>query len=164
MICQRGLPAHTVDEDMHGQAARKALGQTGRSRVDVGPPESIQAMTQETLARSQEVYRKSAAAAQSGARVFAEVAETAWGSAKLLNDRIARNMASNTEAAFSAAEACAKAGSLLEVALLQADFLRLLCATTSEQTKEFFDLSARATQHVVETMQGASDRLMRTDF
>ena len=73
-------------------------------------------------------------------------------------------MASNTEAAFNAAEACAKAGSLREIATLQADFLRLMLAQTSDQTKEFVDLSTRATQHVIETMQGAAVRLMRTDF
>jgi hypothetical protein len=73
-------------------------------------------------------------------------------------------VASNTEAAFNAAEAVARASSLQEIATLQGDFLRLFLAQTSEQTKEFVDLSTRATQHVLETMQGAAIRLMRTDF
>ena len=103
-------------------------------------------------------------AAQGGARLLAEVAETAWGSARLLNDKAARNVASNTEAAFNAAEACAKAGSLAEIAALQGAFLRSMLAATSDQAKEFADLSTRATQHVIETMQGAAVRLMRTDF
>ena len=46
----------------------------------------------------------------------------------------------------------------------QGDFLRLLLAQSNEQTKEFVDLSTRATQHVLETMQGAAVRMMRTDF
>jgi hypothetical protein len=132
--------------------------------MDAGLPESVQAAAQESVARSREFYRQSAAAAQHGARLFAEVAETTWGSAKLLNDKVAQNVASNTEAAFNAAEACAKAGSLLEIATLQGNFLRQLVATTNEQTKEFVDLSTRATQHVLETMQGAAVRLLRTDF
>ena len=39
-----------------------------------------------------------------------------------------------------------------------------MLAATSDQAKEFADLSTRATQHVIETMQGAAVRLMRTDF
>jgi hypothetical protein len=132
--------------------------------MDACLSEEIQALAQESVARSREIYRVSAAAAQSGVRLFVEVAETAWGSAKLLNDKVARNVASNAAAAFSAAEACARAGSLPEIATLQGNFLQQLLTVTSEQTREFIDLSTRATQHVLETMQGASARLLRTDF
>lgn len=149
---------------MHGQVARKEPSQADWLPAGAALPESVQAMAQESVARSWELYRKSAAAAQGGARLLTEVAETAWGSARLLNNKVVRNVASNTAAAFDAAEACAKAGSLLEIAALQGNFLRQLAAATSEQTKEFVDLSARATQHVIETMQGAAVRLMRTDF
>ena len=127
-------------------------------------PESVQAVAQDSVARLREVYRLSAAAAQGGTRLFIEVAETAWGSARLLNDRVVRNVDANTAAAFDAAEACARAGSLMEVAALQGDYLQLLLAATSEQTREFLDLSTRATQHVLETMQAAAARMLRTDF
>jgi hypothetical protein len=154
---------------MHGRLAKKGPSQadgTSQDRLlqDARLPANAQAIAQEGVVRSWELYRKSAAATQAGARLLAEVAETAWGSAKLLNDKVAQNVASNTEAAFDAAEAVAKASSLHEIVTLQGDFLRLLLAQTSEQTKEFVDLSIRATQHVLETMQGASVRLMRTDF
>ena len=127
-------------------------------------PESVQAVAQDSVARLREVYRLSAAAAQGGTRLFIEVAETAWGSARLLNDRVVRNVDANTAAAFDAAEACARAGSLMEVAALQGNYLQLLLAATSEQTREFLDLSTRATQHVLETMQAATARMLRTDF
>ena len=150
---------------MHGLVAGKTLSQAGgRIGMDACLPEHVQAMAQEGVARSREFYRQSAAATHGGARLLAEVAETAWGSAKLLNDKVAQNMASNTEAAFNAAEACARAGSIQEIMTLQGDFVRQLLARTSEQTKEFVDLSTRATQHVLETMQDATVRLMRTDF
>jgi hypothetical protein len=149
---------------MRGLAAEQAFSQADWLFKDVYLPEDVQAMAQETVARSREFYRQSAAAAQDGARLFVEVAETAWGSARLLNDKIVRNVACNTQAAFDAAEACARAGSLLEIATLQGNFLRHLLAATSDQTKEFADLSTRVTQHVLETIQGAAVRLMRTDF
>jgi hypothetical protein len=39
-----------------------------------------------------------------------------------------------------------------------------MLAATSDQAKEFVDLSARAAQHVIETMQGATVRLLRTEL
>jgi hypothetical protein len=149
---------------MPGRAAKQALSQADWLFKDAYLSDEVQAIAQETVARSRDIYCKSAAAAQGGIRIFTEVAETAWSTARLLNDKVVRNVVSNTESAFNAAEACAKANSLLEIMTLQGEYSRLLLAAASEQTKEFFDLSARATQHVVETMQGASDRLMRTDF
>jgi hypothetical protein len=148
---------------MHARTTKKALGPADHLLQNY-LPESAQAMAQESVARSREIYRKSAAAAQGSARLFAEVAETAWGSAKLLHDKVVQNVTSNTEATFSAAEAVAKARSLHEMVMLEADFLQLLLATTSEQTREFLDLSTRATEHVLETMQDAADRLMRTEY
>ena len=149
---------------MRGLAAEQASSQADWIFKDVYLPEDVQAMAQETVARSREFYRQSAAAAQGGARLFVEVAESAWGGARLLNHKIARNVASNTQAAFDAAEACARGGSLFEIAALQGNFLRQFLVATSEQTRELVDLSARATQHVLETMQGAAVRLLRTDF
>jgi hypothetical protein len=149
---------------MHDLVARKGHSQADGLGMDACLPESVQGMAQESVARCWGLYRQSAAAAQGGARFLIEVAETAWGSTRLLNDKVAQNVAANAQAAFDAAEACAKAGSLLEIATLQGNFLRLLLATTSDQTKEFVDLSTRASQHVIETMQGAAVRLMRTDF
>ena len=126
--------------------------------------ESVQAVAQDGVARLREVYRQGTAAAQGSTRLFIEVAETAWSSARLLNDRVVRNVDANTAAAFDAAEACARAGSLMEVAALQGNYLQLLLAATSEQTRELLDLSTRATQHVLETMQAATARMLRTDF
>jgi hypothetical protein len=132
--------------------------------MDAHLPEGVQAMARDGVAKSRKFYRQSSAAAQGGVRIFAEVAETAWGSAKLLHDKVARNVATNAEATFDAAEACAKAGSLLEIARLQGDFLQQFLVATTEQTREFVDLSTRATQHVLETMQSAAVRLLRTDY
>ena len=79
----------------------------------------------------------------------------------MLNDKILQNVTANTEAAFDAVQAMAKAGSLPEVAKLQGDYLQQLVATSSKQAKEFFDLSTRATQHLVETVQAAAGKSMK---
>lgn len=149
---------------MHGRIAREVPTPPDWLLPDVYLTESAQLMAQEGVARSRDFYRAGASAAQAGGRLCIEVAETAWGSAKLLNDKVVQNAARNTDAVFEAAEAVARAGSLPEIMTLQGEFLRQLLAQTSEQAKEFVDLSTRAAQHVLETMQGAAVRLMRTDF
>ena len=140
----------------------------GRTRsapwVDGWALEDAQAATQQGFRWVQEFYRRSAAASHGGARLWADVAETAWSSAKLLNDNVARSVTENAEAAFEAAEACARADSLDTIVALQSDFVRGLLARTSEQTREFIDLSVRATQHLLETIEDAALRLRRMDF
>jgi hypothetical protein len=151
-----------MNDAMHGRAAGTALKQT--SWMEAWAPEGAQALAQESFARARELYRRSAAVSQGGARLWADVAETAWGSAKLLNDKVIQNAALNAEAAFDAAEACARAASLHAIVALQDDFVRRQLARTSEQTREFVDLSARASQHLFETIEDAAVRLMRMDF
>jgi hypothetical protein len=57
--------------------------------------------------------------------------------------------------------ASADAQSLPEAFILQTEFFQKLAAQTTEQTKEFFDLSTRATQHVFEQVQVAAAKAMK---
>jgi hypothetical protein len=150
-----------MDMIMNQHAAQQMFGQAEKLFKDARVPEQVQAMAQEGVAKSRELYAKSAAAAQDSAKLLTEVTETAWASTKVLNDKILQNVTANTEAAFDAVQAMAKAGSLPEVAKLQGDYLQQLVATSSKQAKEFFDLSTRATQHLVETVQAAAGKSMK---
>jgi hypothetical protein len=149
---------------MNQHAAQQMFGQAEKLFKDARVPEQVQAMAQEGVAKSRELYAKSSTAAQEGAKLLTEVAETAWSSTKVLNDKFLQNVAANTEAMFDAAQAMARAGSLPEVAKLQGDYLQKVVATTSVQAKEFYDLSTRATQHLVETVQAAAGKSMKTGF
>jgi len=147
---------------MHGRAAGEAL--TQMDWMDAWVLAGAQALAQEGFGRAQAFYRRSAAVSQGGTRLWVDVAETAWGSVKLLNDKVVQSVALNAEAAFDAAEACARADSLHAIVALQGDFVRRQLVRTNEQTKEFVDLSARASQHLFETIEDAAVRLMRMDF
>jgi hypothetical protein len=153
-----------MDMIMNQHAAQQMFGQAERLFKDARVPEQVQAMAQEGVAKSRELYAKSSAAAQEGAKLLTEVAETAWSSTKVLNDKILQNVAANTEAMFDAAQAMARASSLPEVAKVQRDYLQQVAATTSVQAKEFYDLSTRATQHLVETVQAAAGKSMKAGF
>ena len=79
----------------------------------------------------------------------------------MLNEKLVQNFTANIEASFVVAHAIAKAQSLPEALKLQTEFFQKLAAQTTEQTKEFFDLSTRATQHVFEQVQAGATKAMK---
>ena len=83
-------------------------------------------------------------------KVLTDVVDTSWGSTKLLNEKVAQNLISNIEATFAAAQLMAGAKSLPEIAKLQREFVQKFAAQSMQQTTELFDLSTRASQHVLE--------------
>jgi hypothetical protein len=82
----------------------------------------------------------------------------------MLNEKLVQNLTANAEAAFTAAQAMATAKSLPELAKLQGEFVQKFAAQASEQTKEFFDLSTRATQHLFEKAQAAGQQIVQADL
>jgi phasin family protein len=147
-----------VDTIVNQEFAKQAFDQPEKLFKDARLPENFQAFAQHGVAASKEFYSKAAAAAQDGAKAMNEIADTAWGSAKMLNEKIAQYLTANAEAAFSAAQAIATAKSLPEIARLQSEFFEKFAAQATEQTREFFDLSTRATQHLFEKAQSAATK------
>jgi hypothetical protein len=147
-----------MDRTVNQQFGKQAFDQAEKLFKDARVPENLQAFAQQGVAASKELYTKTAAAAQDGAKVMTEIADTAWGSTKLLNDKLAQNLTANAEAAFAAMHAIANAKSFPEMAKLQSEFSQKIAAQAAEQTKEFFDLSARATQHLFEKAQAAASK------
>ena len=147
---------------MTRQLGNQAFSQAEQFLKDVRLPENVQAIAQQGVAKTHELYTKSAATAQESAKVLTEVAETAWGSTKMLNEKLVQNFTANIEASFVVAHAIAKAQSLPEALKLQTEFFQKLAAQTTEQTKEFFDLSTRATQHVFEQVQAGATKAMKS--
>jgi hypothetical protein len=137
---------------------KQAFDQAEQLFKDACVPENVQAIARQSVAASKEIYAKTAAAAHDSAKVMTEIADTAWGSTKMLNEKIVQNVTANAEAAFSAAQAIATAKSLPEIAKLQSEFVQRFAAQAAEQTKEFFDLSSRATQHLFERAQAAAGK------
>lgn len=127
----------------------------------LGPAQSVM---QESVAKSREFYSRRTAAALDGAKGLIELADAIWSSTKMLNDKIIQNATANAEAAFDAAEALAGATSFSDVAKIQSEFVQQLFARTAAQSKEFFDLSARAAEHVIETAQAAASKSLKAGF
>ena len=125
---------------------------------DARVPENLQVFAQESVAKSREAFSQIAAAAADHAKVVESVASEAQGGVRALGEKALSNLARNTEAAFDAAEAMARAKSLPEAAKLQADFMQTQFAAMGAQTKEFFELSTRMAQQTFETMNSVASK------
>jgi hypothetical protein len=141
---------------MNQQYGKQVLDQARSLLEDAHIPDQVQAFAKQGVAASQEFCTKTAAVTQDNAKALTEIADTAWGHSKMLNDRILQNLTANVEAAFTAAHELATASSLSKVAKIQAEFIQNFAARATEQTKEFVDLSTRASQHIFEKAQAAA--------
>ena len=149
---------------MNEHVAKEVLSQADKFFKSACVPEPVQSVMQGGVGRSREFYSKAATATQDGAKVLTELADTTWSSAKMLNDKIIQNATANAEATFDAAQAIARATSFSAVAKIQSEFVQQFTAKVAAQSKEFFDLSRRATQHVIETAQAAASKSLKGSF
>ena len=96
---------------MNEFVAKEVLGQAEKFFKNTRMPEPVQAIIQDSVGKSREFYSKAATVTQDGAKVLTELADTAWSSTKMLNDKIIQNATANAEATFDAAQAIARATS-----------------------------------------------------
>ena len=75
---------------------------------------------------------------------------------KAFGEKVLHNTTVNTEAAFDAAQAIARARSLPEAARLQADFMQQQLAVAGAQTKELFELSTKLARQTLESVNAAA--------
>jgi hypothetical protein len=122
-------------------------------------PATLQALAEKSVASSKALFDKASAVAAGGARGLTDVADTAWSGTKVLNEKIAQNVAANVSSAFAAAETMASAKSLAEVVTIQAEYVKEAAARAEAQTKEFVDLSTRAAHYVLEKARAVSQSL-----
>jgi hypothetical protein len=153
-----------MDEMMNQAVGKQAFNQAETLLRDTFSPGSMLAFAEKTVSTSREFYDKAAAAAQDGAKALTEIADAAWGSTKMLNEKMAQNLTANVDVAFAAAQQLASAKSLPEIGKIQSEFVQKLSAQATEQTKEIVDLSARATQHLFEKAQAAASKSIKPLF
>jgi len=119
-------------------------------------PENLQAMAEDGVAKTRDAFHKLNTVAKDGARVVEEVMLATQAGAKAIGEKVLHNTSVNTEAAFDAAQAMARARTLPEIARLQADFMQQQFAIAGAQTKELFDLSSKVARQTIESMNSAA--------
>jgi phasin len=115
-------------------------------------------MAEDGVAKTREAYQKLQDVAKDNAKVVEEVVLAAQAGAKAIGEKVLHNTTVNTEAAFDAAQALARARSLPEAARLQADFVQQQLAAAGAQTKELFELSTKVARQTFESMNAAATR------
>ena len=125
---------------------------------DAKVPENMSAFAEDAVAKSREVYHKFASAAKDNAKAVEDVLLTTQAGAKSIGEKIMANTLANTEAAFDAAQAIAKAKTFPEVARLQANYLQQQFAVAGSQTKELFELSSKVAKQTFETVGQATTK------
>jgi hypothetical protein len=73
---------------MNQQLGKQASDQAEKLFKDALTVGNVQAFTEKGVVATHEFYAKTVTAAQDNAKALTEVAETAWGSTKMLNDKI----------------------------------------------------------------------------
>ncbi len=140
--------------DQFARQAEQMLNAAKEARI----PENVQAFAEDSVAKSREVYAKMSTATADGLKAMQEVMLAAQAGAQSVGEKFLANASANTEAAFDAAEAMAKAKTMPEMARLQADFIQQQLATASAQTKEFFELSNKIGRQTLESMNATATR------
>ena len=138
---------------MTQQFGKHVFDQASKLFKDAVVQKNFQALSEDVVAASKGFYDQATAAGLEQTKVLTDIADTAWGSTKMLNEQVAQNVISNVEATFAAALLMAGAKSLPEIAKLQREFVQKFAAQSMQQTTELFDLSTRASQNVLEKVQ-----------
>jgi hypothetical protein len=140
--------------DQFTQQAQEIFAAAKEVRI----PQNVQVIVENSVAKTREAYSTMNSAAKDGVKVLEDVMVAAHAGAKTIGEKILRNTETNAEAAFDAARAISRAGTLPEVVGLQTIFLQNQFAVASAQTKELFELSAKVAQQTFETMNSAATR------
>lgn len=119
-------------------------------------PENIQALAEEGVARSQEAFETFKVAAKDHAKTAEDLALTTQAGFKSIGTKMLDNTVANADAAFDAARAIVRAGSVPEALRLQAEFVQRQFSIAGAQTKELFELSTRFATQAFETASEAA--------
>jgi hypothetical protein len=125
---------------------------------DARIPDEIQEFSQQSVAKSREFYRQINAAAASQVMALEDFIQTTQEGLKSMSEKIGANAAANTEAAFEAAQAIARAKTVPEAGRLQAEFVQQQFATATAQAQELFELSIKVSQRTFEVVSEAASR------
>ncbi|MDX2307926.1 MAG: phasin family protein [Hyphomicrobium sp.] len=140
---------------MNDQFTRQAQEMFAAAK-DARIPENIQQIAEDGVAKTREAFEKVQAVSLDNMKTFETVMLTAQAGARSIGEKVLRNVEVNTDAAFDAAEAMARARTIPEVMKLQTSFVQQQMTASAAQVKELFELSTKVAQQTFETMNAAA--------
>lgn len=121
-------------------------------------PENMQQFAEDSVQRTREFYERMNDATKDTAKVYEDMLLATHAGYKAIGEKVMHNTSVNTEAAFDAAQAVAKAKTMPEALRLQSDFVQQQMAVASTQAKELMELSAKVTQQTFESFNQAASK------
>ena len=122
-----------------------------------GPiPETAQAFAAESLSKSRGAYAKVSALARDNAKAVEELFVAGQAQAKTIGEKVVDTAVSNTEAAFAAAQAIARAKTLPEAVRLQIEFVQTQLAVVGTLTKDLVALQAESARQTYAALNAAA--------
>jgi phasin len=140
---------------MNAQFTRQAEDVFAAAK-DARIPENIQAIAEDSVAKTREAYSKFNTFAKDGVKVIEDMTVAAHVSARSIGEKVLRNTELNTQAAFDAAQALARSKSIPEALRLQTVFVQQQFAIAGAQTKELFELSTKLAKQAFESVNSAA--------
>lgn len=128
-----------------------------RALSDAQIPEVAQELAVDTVTKARAVYDTVHSAAKSGRKTLETFLQSAGSGARAVNSKVLDNIASNTEAAFEAAQAIARAETFLEAAQLHAKFVQQQFVTAGGQARELLDLYAHVSAKTFDSLHRAAN-------
>ena len=125
---------------------------------DARIPENLQHFAEESVTKTREIFHKFNSTAKDQAKAVEEIMLASTAGNKAISEKLFQNTVLNTEAAFDAAQAMAKAKTLPEAAQIQAKFFQQQMTLAGTQTKELFELSTKAAKQAFESMNVAATK------
>ena len=104
-------------------------------------PENVQAIVENSVAKTREAYSTMNSAAKDGVKVLEDVMVAAHAGAKTIGEKILRNTEANAEAAFDAARAISRAGLFLRLSACRRASCKSVrrCQRSDQGTLRAFD-------------------------
>jgi len=119
-------------------------------------PATVQAFAAESVSNSRGAYAKVSALAKDNAKVVEELLVAAHAQAKTIGEKVVDTAVTNTEAAFAAAQAIARAKTVPEAARLQFEFVQTQLAVAGTLTRDLVALQAESARQTYAALNAAA--------
>ncbi len=121
-------------------------------------PENVQQFAEDSVQKTREFYERMNDAVKDSSKIYEEMLLASHAGMKAIGEKMMHNTSVNTESAFDAAQAIARAKTVPEAMRLQADYMQEQFAVAGAQAKELFELSTKVSQQTFESLNQAATK------
>ena len=138
--------------DQWKREARQMFTAAKNARI----PGSFAVLAEDAISRSRDAFDHFQSVSTDGTRSVETALRAAQDGARVIGEKVLQNVEQNTEMAFQAAQAMARAKTVPELLQLQSSFLQQHLSVSARQSMDLLELSAKVTQQTYDTMNAVA--------